>query len=91
MREEVYSVEWEPAAAKQFNKIRDTGLKERILDVIEDKIAQDPLIGKPLTFIFKGVRSYRLGHLRILYKLYKERLIIVILKVEHRKAVYRRK
>jgi len=91
MREEVYSIAWETAAAKQFKKIRDSGLKARILDVIESKIAKDPLIGKPLTFVFKGVRSYRLGHLRILYKPYKERLVIVVLKVEHRKTVYRDK
>lgn len=91
MREEVYSVEWARQAAKQFEKIKDDALKGRILDVIENEIAKDPLIGKPLAFVFKGVRSYRLGRLRILYKPYKDRLVVVVLRVEHRGSVYRMK
>jgi len=90
-RKASYSIEWGSEAAKQFKKIKDAGLKDRILDVIENEIARDPLVGKPLTFVFKGARSYRMGRLRILYKQYKERLVIVVLKVEHRKNVYRKK
>jgi mRNA-degrading endonuclease RelE of RelBE toxin-antitoxin system len=91
MRKNVYVIEWAPQAARQFRKIKDSALKQRILAVLEDEIARDPLIGKPLTFVFKGVRSYRLGRLRILYKPYKERLVVVVLRVEDRKRVYRRK
>ena len=91
MRGKRYSIEWGNEAAKQFKKIKDLELKRRILDVIEDEIAKDPLVGKPLKFVFKGTRSYRLGRLRILYKQYKNRLVIVVLSVEHRKSVYQRK
>ena len=89
MREHIYTVEWTTFAGKQFKKIKDESLKKEILDVIETEIAKNPLCGKPLTFAFKGVRSYRLGRLRILYKHYTDRLVVVILKVEHRKSVYR--
>lgn len=91
MRKKAYSIEWGRQAARQFKKIKDHALKERILEIIENEIAGDPLIGNPLTFVFKGVRSYRVGRLRVLYKQYKDRLVIVILSVEHRKSVYRRK
>jgi len=88
MRENIYSIEWTNKAAKQFKAIDDQKLREHILDIIENEIARNPLTGKPLTFVFKGVYSYRLGQLRILYKPYKERLVVVILKIEHRRSVY---
>jgi len=90
MRARVYTIVWAARAQKQFHKINDEKLKERIVEIIETEIARDPLLGKPLTFVFKGVRCYRVGRLRILYKPYKDKLIIVVLKVEHRKKVYRR-
>jgi len=89
MREHLYTVEWTTHAEKQFKKLTNKNLQEEILDIIENEIAKNPLLGKPLTFTFKGVRSYRLGRLRILYKQYVDHLIIVILKIEHRKSVYR--
>jgi len=89
MRERIYTIEWSSQAEKQFNKIDDKKLKEKILEIIEHEIAQNPLSGKPLMEPFKDVRSYRVGRLRILYKPYADRLIIVVLRVEHRKDVYR--
>ena len=91
MRRRTFIVEWTPQAHKQFHKITDKKLKEKIVEIIEKEIAGDPLTGKPLTLVFKGVRSYRVGRLRILYKPYKERLVVVILRIEHRKGVYRRR
>lgn len=89
MRQRTYSIEWDKEAAKQFKKITDQALKDRILDVVEHTLAVDPHVGKPLTLAFKGVRSYRMGRLRILYKAYPDRLVIVILRIEHRRDVYR--
>ena len=91
MRRHFYTIEWTSRAQKQFRKITDEKLKQRIIEIIENEIASDPLIGKPLTLGFKGIRSYRIGRLRILYKPYKAKLIIVILRIEHRKSVYRKR
>ncbi len=88
MRKSVYTIEWDRKAAKSYEAIRDKKLKEHIVDALENTIAIDPLIGKPLVGIFKGVRSYRIGVIRILYKPYKDRLIVVVLDVAHRKEVY---
>jgi mRNA interferase RelE/StbE len=90
MREHFYKIEWHPNAERQFRKIKEKNLKDQILEIIEFQISRDPLIGKPLTGAFSGIRSFRLGVLRILYKFYKDRLIIVVLSIEHRKQVYRR-
>ena len=89
MRQRHYKVEWESTAAKQWQKIKEQKIKDHLLDIIENEIAVDPLAGKPLAGPFKGVRSYRSGILRILYKFYSGRLVIVILEISHRKEVYR--
>ena len=88
MRRRSYTVQWEAAASRSFRKIKDQPLKDHVLSIIETEIAVDPLAGKPLTGPFKGVRSYRTGVLRILYKFYANRLVIVILNIDHRKNVY---
>ena len=89
MRVSAYAIEWSSNAVKQFKKIRDQKIAQRILEVIEREIAMDPLCGKPLTEPFKGVRSYRIGVLRILYKPDTQKLTSVILRIDHRKSVYR--
>lgn len=89
MRLPAYAIEWSNHAAKQFKKVKDKKLAQRIIEAIEQEIAMNPLLGKPLTEPFKGVRSYRIGRLRILYKPDIEKLTTVILRVEHRKSVYR--
>lgn len=88
MRVSAYAIEWSNHAAKQFKKIKDKKLAQRIIEVIEQEIAMNPLLGKPLTEPFKGVRSYRIGRLRILYKPDTEKLTSVILRIDHRKSVY---
>jgi len=90
MRENYYKIEWHANAEKQFRKIKEQSLKDQIFEIIEHHIAHDPLIGKPLTGEFYGTRSFRLGVLRILYKFYKDRLVIVIISIDYRRQVYRR-
>ena len=85
-----YTIEWESQAARTFKKIKEQRLKDQILHIIEHDIARDPLVGKPLTGPFKGARSFRSGFLRILYKFYANRLVIVILAIDHRREAYRR-
>lgn len=90
MRFERYSIEWDPLALKQFNKIKEAKLREQVLYIIENEIAVNPLIGKVLLGSYRGARSYRFGVLRILYQFFKDRLVIVVLSIAHRKQVYRR-
>ena len=89
MRFRIYTLQWGEEAKKQFHKIKNKKLQERILDVLENEITHNPLSGKPLTFQFKGFYSYRVGHLRIIYNIEKETLIIFVVNIEHRKDVYR--
>jgi mRNA interferase RelE/StbE len=89
MRYKVYTIEWDRKAAKVFENLKDQKLKDHILDAIEYHIARDPFAGKPLAGPFKGIYSRRIGVIRILYKPYKDRLIVVVLDIAHRREVYR--
>ncbi|MBF0490936.1 MAG: type II toxin-antitoxin system RelE/ParE family toxin, partial [Candidatus Omnitrophica bacterium] len=62
---------------------------EYIRDALENVLAHDPMAGKPLKGTYKGLRSYRLGVIRILYWFHNKKLVVVIVDIVHRKDVYR--
>jgi mRNA interferase RelE/StbE len=62
--------------------------KLRIKKAIEEKLAKDPVrFGKPLQYSLKGCRRLRVGDYRVIYVIEKE--IVLIVKIGHRKEVYR--
>jgi mRNA interferase RelE/StbE len=66
------------------------GLEPRLLDRLTAAIrglAGNPLLGKKLKGDFEGLRSYRLGTYRIVYRFTSESVAIIY--IEHRKDVYR--
>ena len=64
--------------------------KKRIKQAIEERLTKEPMrFGKPLRYSFKGCRRMRVGHYRIIFKL--ERISILIVKIAHRKEVYKLK
>jgi mRNA interferase RelE/StbE len=89
MRKNTYTIEWDNKAIKVLVGLKDQKLKAYILDAVENVIAHNPMIGKILSGNFKGARSYRLGIIRIIYKQYKDRLLVVVLNIAHRKEVYK--
>ena len=89
MKHPVYAIQWHRKAVKAFRDIKDQKLKDHVLYAVEYILAPDPLSGKVLCGPFKGVFSYRIGVIRILYEIYRDRLIIVILDIGHRREIYR--
>jgi len=66
------------------------GLEPRLLDRLTAalrELASNPLLGKKLKGDFEGLRSYRLGTYRIVYRFTPESVEIIY--IEHRKDVYR--
>ncbi|MGC9200932.1 MAG: type II toxin-antitoxin system RelE family toxin, partial [Candidatus Aenigmatarchaeota archaeon] len=49
---------------------------------------ENPELGKPLKYSFKGLRTERVGKFRIIYEI--EGNIVVFHTFEHRKKVYKR-
>ena len=54
-----------------------------------DQLASEPYLGKALLSNLKGYYSYRVRDWRILYEIEKNVLRVLILKVEHRREVYK--
>ncbi len=63
--------------------------QKRMLEQIGKVLAKDPYKGKVLSGDFKGLYRWRTGRFRVIYEIQKEVLIILILKIGHRKDVYR--
>ncbi len=75
-------------AYKDYKSIKDKKLLKRINTILED-LEHDPFIGKPLHGEFEGLRSVKTFSFRVIYEIEKTRLIITVLKIQHRKDSYR--
>ena len=64
-------------------------IKEAIRRAIETRLAEEPfMVGEPLRQSLKGHRKLRVGDYRVIYRV--EGGEIIILKIGHRKEVYRK-
>ena len=75
--------------AKAAIRKLDPGTRNRVRAAVEE-LSRDPLQGKPLSFTLKGLRSWRTGDWRIVYKAEAERVVVVVVTVGHRRDVYER-
>ena len=80
-----YEIEYSSTALKQLRKL-DKPTQKQVLKSIE-KIAENPMLAKPLSNVFKNYRSEHSGKHRIVFSI-KGNLVIVA-KIEHRKKAYR--
>ncbi len=84
-----YSVEFRPAVLKSLKRIAKKDL-QRIKKKI-DEIAEN--LPEPTTTKMKGNNSFhkvRSGDYRIIYEIHGERLVILVIKIGHRKDVYKK-
>ena len=64
--------------------------RERVIAAI-DALGKQPLAGSPLKGGLRGLRRQRVGDYRILYELLDDELVILVVRVAHRRESYRRK
>ncbi len=63
--------------------------RQRIRDSIERHLSEEPILtGKPLQQSLKGHRRLRVGDWRVIYRV--DRDTVIVLKIGHRREVYRR-
>ena len=67
---------------------REPALYRRLAKALDD-LERDPFQGKPLKGELKGRYSYRVGDYRILYLVYRDRLLVIVIDVGHRRDIYR--
>ncbi len=83
-----YQVEFSPAAEREFRKL--TPDVQRQLQPAIDALGADPYSGDVRKLKGgSGERRLRVGTYRIIYEVREQVLTILILKVAHRKDVYR--
>jgi mRNA interferase RelE/StbE len=82
-----YRVEIENRCLRELKRL-DRRAVERAFALIEKTIARDPHAGKALSGRYKGLYSWRFSSYRIVYEILERRLVIVILRIRHRKDVY---
>lgn len=86
----MYSIEISPSALKSLERIRrnNRNIALRIENAI-DNLKANPLLGKKLLGELSYLRSLRVAEYRILYSIIEKRLLIQLLKIAHRREVYR--
>ena len=83
-----WTIRYAASAAHSIRKL-DPQIRSRVRRAMET-LAEDPLRGKPLQLDLKGLRSWRTGDFRIVYRVIEDRIEILVLAVGHRRDVYER-
>ena len=83
----MYQVVLSRTAEKDLNKI-GTKDKPHIFAAFFD-LRKDPYLGKKLKGKFQDCFSLRVGFYRIIYKIYKRKLNILVIRIGQRQGVYR--
>ncbi|MDZ7670554.1 MAG: type II toxin-antitoxin system RelE/ParE family toxin [Gammaproteobacteria bacterium] len=85
-----WTVEWDDRAAKELRKL-DRQIQKDILSYFRKRIAtnEDPRrFGKPLSRDLAGLWRYRVRDHRLICNIEDDRLVVLVLRVGHRKHVY---
>lgn len=83
-----WTIRYTASAARAIGKL-DPQIRRRVRAATE-ALAEDPLRGKPLQLDLKGLRSWRSGDFRIVYRVVEQRIEILVVAVGHRSDVYDR-
>lgn len=84
----MYKVVYLDQVEEDLRKL-DKSIAKKILVRIESYLAKDPKgLGKLLKGEFDGYWRYRWGDYRVIYKISEQEILIIILRISHRKSVY---
>jgi len=84
----VYKVVYLDQVEEDLKKL-DKPTVKKILSRIETYLIQDPRgLGKPLKGDFEGYWRYRWGDYRVIYKISEREILIIVLRIGHRKGIY---
>ena len=86
-----WRIEFEESAKKELAKL-DRQEARRIVRFLREQIepAEDPRrVGKPLKGTLAGLWRYRVGNYRIVARIQDDRLLVLVVRIGHRREVYR--
>ena len=84
-----YSVRIKQSAVKELARIPAPD-RHRIVHAI-DGLAERPLAGGALKGDLRGLRRMRVGDYRIVYELLSDALVVLVVRIGHRRETYRRR
>ncbi len=82
-----YSLSIKQSAVKALAKIEGED-RQRIINAI-DQLKTNPVAGSVLKGEFSGLRRIRVGNYRVVYEVQDEKLVILVIRIGHRREVYR--
>ena len=82
-----YKIQYTPAATKQLSKL-DKPIARRILDYMTARANKPREIGKALKGDMKGYWRHRVGNYRVISSIEDDVLLVLVVRVGHRKDVY---
>ncbi len=82
-----YSLKIKASAAKALRGIHKRD-RIRLIQAI-DRLQEDPHVGKALKGELTGLRRIRVGSYRVVYEVTEAELTVLVVRVGHRKDVYR--
>lgn len=85
-----WTVEFDDAATKELRKL-DRQAQQEILRYFRGRIAtdEDPRrFGKPLSRDLAGLWRYRVRNYRMICNIEDDKLVVLVLRVDHRKDIY---
>ena len=86
----VWAVEFDDRARRELRKLTPE-IQVKILRYIRKRIAESPdprQFGKPLRMNLAGLWRYRIGDYRLICRLEENRLVVLVLRVGHRREIY---
>ena len=83
-----YSIRIKQSAARELRRIAKPD-RTRIAAAI-DRLAETPHLGAPLKGELRGLRRLRVGDYRVVYEIRADVLVVLVVRIAHRRNVYRR-
>lgn len=83
-----WTLRYAASAARALRRL-DPQVRRRVRAALE-ALADDPERGKPLQLTLKGLRSWRTGDFRIVYRIVRDQIEILVIATGHRREVYDR-
>ena len=82
-----YAIRIKASAARELQRI-ERPTRERLIAAI-DRLAENPFAGRALKGELRGLRRIRVGDYRLLYEVRDGDLLVLVLRVAHRREAYR--
>lgn len=86
-----WRIEFDPRAERDLDRI-DTRDRKRILAFLHGRVAPHPNppdLANRLVGSDEGLSRFRVGDYRIIVKFYNDSLVVLVIRVGHRREVYR--